>query len=48
MSYEEDLSLGFNFNDDDRENADDVPVCEGAQEDDLADAESNAEEDEDV
>jgi hypothetical protein len=46
MSYEEDLSLGFNFNDGDRPDADEESAGNGAQEEDLADAESNADEDE--
>lgn len=47
MSYDDDLSLGFNFNDDDK-HVDGGSAGEGAQEDDLADAESNADEDEEV
>ncbi|TLD37538.1 hypothetical protein E2P81_ATG04350 [Venturia nashicola] len=46
MSYEDDLSLGFNFDDDDDERVEGDSAGEGAQQDDLADAESNADEDE--
>lgn len=48
MSYKDDISLGFNFDDDDRVDAELDSADEGAQEEDLADAESNADEDEDV
>lgn len=47
MSYEDDLSLGFNFHDDD-DRVDGDSTGGAAQEDDLADAESNADEDEEV
>lgn len=46
MSCENDLSLGFNFNDTGQSDADNAQACENAREEDLADAESNADEDE--
>lgn len=46
MSCEDELSLGFNFNDAGLSDAENAPACENAREGDLADAESNADQDE--